>query len=235
MVHAPSFLKSIPEKHLDILYAINRLDQQSLYKVDSIVVPDSMVDNLLYYSPFPQNLNLLDSVKKIIFLHYPIQAFAIYECGKMTRWGPVSMGRKAAPTPSGLFYCNWRSKRQISTIDPSWIMNWYLNIENFEGISIHQYALPGYPASHGCVRMLEKDAYWLYHWADQWKLDKKGKILSQGTPVIIAGKYQFDIRHLWKNLPFNSSATHVSPEEMEGEIKPFIQNILKQEKLRSSE
>jgi len=35
---------------------------------------------------------------------------------------------------------------------------------NKRGHSFHQYELPGHPASHGCIRLLERDATWIYDW-----------------------------------------------------------------------
>jgi len=37
-------------------------------------------------------------------------------------------------------------------------------------VSFHKFDLPGYPASHGCVRLPEEDAKWIYDWADHWTL-----------------------------------------------------------------
>jgi hypothetical protein len=42
-------------------------------------------------------------------------------------------------------------------------MPWY-QFSNDRGFGVHQYDLPGRPASHGCVRMLERDAKWVYEW-----------------------------------------------------------------------
>ena len=55
-----------------------------------------------------------------------------------------------------------------STFDDSWVMPFYFNIDTKEGIALHQFDLPGYPASHGCVRLLKEDAVWFYSWGEQW-------------------------------------------------------------------
>jgi len=49
----------------------------------------------------------------------------------------------------------------------------------------------GYPASHACMRLKEKDARYLNDWADQWILRGKDKVLIKGTPVIVFGSYNF--------------------------------------------
>ena len=94
-------------------------------------------------------------------------AFGIYEYGNLVKCGPVSSGKKAAPTPAGKYHTNWKKDVKVSTIDPEWIMPWYFNIENKQGIAFHKYELPGYPASHACIRLHEADAIWIYNWADK--------------------------------------------------------------------
>ena len=61
---------------------------------------------------------------------------------------------------------------------------------NARGVSFHLFDLPGYPASHACVRLLLRDAQWLYGWGEQWKLDETGRVVVvTGTPVLILGTY----------------------------------------------
>jgi hypothetical protein len=45
-------------------------------------------------------------------------------------------------------------------------LRWNFNIENKLGVGWH--SLPGYPASHSCLRL--EDAKLLYEWADEWQL-----------------------------------------------------------------
>ncbi len=57
-------------------------------------------------------------------------------------------------------------------------------------------ALPGRPASHACVRLLERDARWIHDWGDGWRLDEDGRSLqAPGTPLWIVGDYDFDSPH----------------------------------------
>jgi hypothetical protein len=51
-------------------------------------------------------------------------------------------------------------------VDPDWLMPWYWNLDNRTGLAMHAYGLPGHPASHGCIRLLENDAIWLHDWAE---------------------------------------------------------------------
>lgn len=213
----------------EIIGAINRIDRAKIYKTDSLVIPDTFLTDLNRYAPFPAEIPLLDSVRKILLLSYPAQAFAAYEHGQLVRWGPVSMGKKSTPTPAGLFHTNWKAKRTVSTENPEWILPWYFNLHNQRGVSLHQYELPGFPASHACIRMFPGDAEWMYHWAEQWKLSKTGQLEAYGTPTVIYGSYPFGEKAPWKQLPVNPEATVIGRDSIEKEIKPFIELILERQ------
>jgi len=219
---------------MSIILALNRVDYKHLFRQDSIILPDTFFKDLMAYSPFPKKLKFLKEVKKLILFSYPIQAFAAYENGVLTRWGPNSMGKKSTPTPTGLFHTNWRSKRAISTIDPEWIMEWYFNLENKLGVSMHEYDLPGYPASHACIRLTQEDAFWFYNWAESWKLLSSTQIGAYGTPVIIYGEYSFGGKKPWLELAGNSNALKISADSLQKEINPFLHTIQKRQAERDS-
>ncbi len=219
---------------LRLLFAINRVDKRHLLRQDTLVFPDTFVSDLKMYSPFPDSIPLLKRVNKIIFYSYSIQAFAVYKNGVLLRWGPVSMGKQSTPTPTGLLFANWKSERTVSTIDPEWIMDWYFNLDNLQGVSMHEFDLPGYPASHACIRLLEKDAFWLFNWTDQWKLLSTIEIEAYGTPVIIFGKYPFGQRKPWFLLAKNNKAITVTPETIKSEVQKNIPLILERQAKRDS-
>jgi hypothetical protein len=144
----------------------------------------------LAYSPFPKEWPAVAEHPKFIVVHQPMQAFAAYESGRLVRWGPVSSGRKETPTPSALFNLTWRSRKRASTDNAAWVLEWYFNFVNARGVSFHQFDLPGYAASHACVRMLQRDAQWLYDWGEQWVLSADRRTAEQlGTPVLVLGQY----------------------------------------------
>ena len=216
-----------------IILALNRLDEIFIRKPDSIVVPDTIINDKLLYSPFPKYLALLERVKKILLVDQRIQAFAAYESGNLVNWGPTSTGKKSTPTPNGLFHTNWKSKKTISTDNPEWILKWYFNLENFRGVSLHQYELPGYPASHACVRLLEEDAFWIYNWAEQWILTKDGEfVIAYGTPVIIYGEYNFKGVKPWLLITTEPEKAKVSEDELNEIINNHILTILTRQEER---
>ena len=216
-----------------IILALNRLDERFIRKPDSIVVPDTIINDKLLYSPFPRHLALLDSVKKILLVDQRIQAFAAYEFGNLVNWGPTSTGKKSTPTPNGLFHTNWKSKKTISTDDSTWILKWYFNLENFRGISLHQFDMPGYPASHACVRLLEEDAFWIYNWAEQWILTKDEEfVIAYGTPVIIYGNYDYKGIKPWLLIITEPEKALVSEDELNEIINDHILTILTRQEER---
>lgn len=187
----------------NVILALNRMDNRNIRKGDSIVVPDTIL-HLLSYSPFPFEINEAAQLPKLLLISRKIQAFSIYENGILRRWGPTSTGRRNKQTPAGLFSLNWKSKETISTIDSTWILPFYFNFHNKEGIALHEFSMPGYPASHACVRLLGEDAKWIFYWAEQWIVTPDGeRVAAHGTPLIIYDDYKFGSPPPWKYLPQN--------------------------------
>ena len=163
---------------------------------------------------------------------YPIQAYGVYEFGELVKWGSTSLGSKKYPTPTGLLFTNWKGEEVQSTVDDEWILRWNFNIENTEGIGWHQYELPGYPASHSCLRLLEADAKWLYDWADEWVLKDANTVMAKGTPVIVFGTYDFNAPSPWLALANNPKANEISKSDLESIIAPHLSQIKKEQENR---
>ncbi|HCQ13614.1 L,D-transpeptidase [Flavobacterium sp.] len=217
---------------IEIVTAINRTDKKNLAKQDSIVIPSDFSGDVVYYLPFPLEINYLADVSKVLLFSYPTQTFAAYENGVLVYSGPTNMGRKKDKTPTGLFYTNWKAEETTSTFNDEWDLKWNFNIENKLGVGFHEYELPGYPASHSCLRLLEKDAKFLYDWADQWVLADKETVKVKGTPVIVFGSYDFDEPKPWLQLVKNSKSLDISIAEVEKQTAPFLKAILEQQKIR---
>lgn len=225
---------STDSTQLHIAYAVNRTDGANFKNMGSVVIPDDMSGDIEFYLPFPLEVSSLKEINKIIFFSYPTQTFAAYEKGQLMYTGPTNMGRKKDLTPTGLFYTNWKAEQTTSTFDDEWDLRWNFNIENKLGVGWHQYALPGYPASHSCLRLQEKDARNLYDWADQWELADEENIKVKGTPVIVFGAYNFSAPKPWLQLVTNPKALDISENEIEKVTMPFLSSILKEQKNRQS-
>ncbi|SHF87671.1 L,D-transpeptidase catalytic domain [Flavobacterium fluvii] len=236
LVNTKEWLKTRDSStNLEIALAINRTDKAFFAKMDSVIVPTDLTGDIAYYLPFPLQVSYLDKVDKILFFSYPTQTFAAYENGILIYTGPTNMGRKNDQTPTGLFFTNWKAEETTSTFDDEWKLLWNFNIENKKGVGFHQYDLPGYPASHSCLRLQEKDAKYLYEWADQWVLADEENVKFKGTPVVVFGSYNFDAPKPWLQLVQNPKALTISESEIEKVTTPFLSTILKeQEKKKKS-
>ncbi len=212
--------------HQMIAFAVNRTDKANFVKMDTVLIPAEMTSNLKDYLPFPYEVPSLREVEKVVFFSYPTQTFAAFEKGVLVRTGPTNMGRKKDKTPTGLFFTNWKAEETISTFNDEWKLRWNFNIANKEGIGWHQYALPGYPASHSCLRLQENDALYLYEWADQWMLNEKEDVVTKGTPVIVFGDYDFAAPKPWLQLLVNPHALDISEDELQKVTAPFLTEML---------
>ena len=182
---------------LALLEKLNRTDLKHLPRLNQLVVPSSWRPEL-NHSPFPATYPAAKAAPTMLVVDQPSQAFAAYEYGQQVYWGPVSSGRQAKPTPSGLYHLNWRARSRTSTLSGEWRLNWYFNFHNARGLAFHEFDLPGVPQSHACVRLLARDAAWIFQWGEGWKLDAKGQIETRGTPVLILGRYAFGSAAPWQ-------------------------------------
>ncbi len=190
--------ESFNPRQIALLEKLNRSDRGHLPNLGKVLIPDRWDLPEIAYSPLPTFYKPAREYPQILLVHLPSQVFGAYEKGVLVRWGPISSGQEEFPTPSGYFYLNWKSRSHSSTDDPDWQMRWYFNFQNERGLSFHTFALPGWPASHACIRLLERDAKWLYDWGEEWKLDKKGwTVLNLGTTVWILGQYDFGSSPAW--------------------------------------
>ncbi|MBS1615794.1 MAG: L,D-transpeptidase [Bacteroidetes bacterium] len=230
---ANDFLKRRSKSELEIILKLNRVDAASYRRLDTLVIPAHIDTNWMHYSIFPESLPILSEVPKMVLLAYYPEAFAAYEHGQLVRWGPTSMGKKSTPTPEGLFSCNWKARESISSVDDEWKLKWNFNFWNKEGVGWHEYQMPGYPASHSCVRMQEADAQFLYGWAQQW-VRKDSLLLAQGTPVLVFGKYPFGKGKPWWRLVKNPKALDLPADSMTRLLRPLMPKILARQSQRDS-
>jgi L,D-transpeptidase catalytic domain len=184
---------------LAILEKLNRADVKHLSRLPKLVIPSQWRDES-DYSPFPFAYAGAAAEPKLVIVDQPSQAFAAYEYGRLVRWGPTSTGRQARPTPPGRYHLNWRARSRTSTLSGEWRLNWYFNFHNTRGLAFHEFDLPGAPASHACVRLLTRDAMWIYNWGQSWTLDVNGQLASPGTPVLILGQYDYKAPGPWLSL-----------------------------------
>src|SRR5271166_4166129 len=80
------------------------------------------------------------------------QQVTFYDADGRILRAPVSTGTTGRETPAGVFAIIERQKDHHSTLyDDAWMPN--MQRITWNGIALHGGPLPGYAASHGCVRM----------------------------------------------------------------------------------
>jgi ankyrin repeat protein len=80
------------------------------------------------------------------------QRAVIYREGEVYMRSPVSTGAKGFDTPRGQYVITDKHEEWISSIYKDAQMPFFMRL-NFSPIGMHAGLLPGYPASHGCIRM----------------------------------------------------------------------------------
>src|SRR5271165_3142371 len=89
------------------------------------------------------------------------QRVSIYDARGKIMESPVSSGQAGLETPAGIFSIVQKEEDHHSNIYDDASMPFMERI-TWTGVALHAGVLPGYPASHGCIRMPESFAQKLY-------------------------------------------------------------------------
>lgn len=159
------------ETQRDLVQRLNR-SYNYLYPGRVIVVPRDLAHvTLLDLAPFSRKINT-DHEKQIIVDQDKL-AWGAYDAdGNLVKWGPISSGRNRCPdsnnaclTLTGIYRVfskeDSRCKSDIFPIGKGGAKMPYCMYFH-KGFALHgSDDMPGYRASHGCVRMFTRDAKWL--------------------------------------------------------------------------
>ena len=99
----------------------------------------------------------------IIAISIDRQTMKIYDANGFFAETPVSTGMRGHSTPMGVFSVIQKQKWHRSNIYSGAPMP-YMQRITWSGIAMHAGVLPGYPASHGCIRMPMNFAVKLWGW-----------------------------------------------------------------------
>ena len=80
------------------------------------------------------------------------QRVTLFSNGVRVAQGPVSTGVPGRPTPMGVFSIIEKDRYHHSNLYSNAPMPFMQRI-TWSGVALHEGVLPGYPASHGCIRM----------------------------------------------------------------------------------
>jgi lipoprotein-anchoring transpeptidase ErfK/SrfK len=99
----------------------------------------------------------------VIAISVENQKIRIYDQNGLFAESPVSTGMRGHSTPTGVFSVIQKNKYHRSNIYSGAPMP-YMQRITWSGIALHAGALPGYPASHGCIRMPMNFAMRMWGW-----------------------------------------------------------------------
>lgn len=128
------------------------------------------------------------------------QRVTLFSSGIRIAEAPISTGVAGHPTPMGVFSIISKARYHTSNIYSGAPMP-YMHRITWSGIALHQGPLPGFPASHGCIRLPEAFAVKL------WRVSKVGaRVIVTRNPT----------------APINIENAHLfmpkKPEEMPGNV-----------------
>jgi L,D-transpeptidase catalytic domain len=129
------------------------------------------------------------------------QRISAYDNGLLIARSSVSTGVPSHPTPLGVFSVISKKRWHRSNIYSAAPMP-YMQRITWSGIALHAGVLPGYPASHGCIRLTDNFAVRLWH------------LTKRGTRVIIA---RDDVR------PFEVTNPHLFVSKSTVSVSPASQ------------
>lgn len=163
------------EEEMDIVKRVNRMNIR-LRPGMVIAIPKNIARLSIYdVSPFPRYIEATG--EKTIYISQKNLAFGAYDqAGELVWWGPISSGidncvdaRGSCQTPTGSFRLIRKQDidcistafpRRADGMDGGALMPYCMHF--FRGFALHgSDMVPGYRASHGCVRLFVEDARWL--------------------------------------------------------------------------
>ena len=159
------------ETQRDLMRRLNRMNIK--LRPGMILAVPNQLESLTLTGISPLALKIENLNEKKIVVHLTLLAWGAYdEKGELINWGPVSGGKKWCPdvghrclTPTGdfsiLYKGGARCKSSRFPVGRGGAPMPYCMFFK-KGYALHgSPQVPGYPASHGCVRMFSEDAKWL--------------------------------------------------------------------------
>jgi hypothetical protein len=111
----------------------------------------------------------------VVVISLPDQTLSAYRNGIRIGYSSISSGVKGRSTPAGVFTILEKEVTHFSNKYHHAPMPFMQRL-TWEGVALHGGDLPGYPASHGCIRLPREFAKKLY------------SITARGTTVIVVGE-----------------------------------------------
>jgi lipoprotein-anchoring transpeptidase ErfK/SrfK len=156
------------------------------------------------------------------------QQVKIYDANGFFAEAPVSTGMPGHPTPMGVFSVIEKDRYHHSNIYSGAPMPFMQRI-TWSGVAMHAGVLPGYPASHGCIRMPESFAIKMWGWTKMGArvIVTPGEVsmpVSFTHPLLPAMKVMPQPPVAETNDPVGAKADKGAPEatEVKLELRPTV-------------
>ena len=149
------------------------------------------------------------------------QRVSLYDNGSLIARSSVSTGVRRHPTPLGVFSVIGKERYHRSNLYSGAPMPYMQRITQ-SGIALHAGLLPGYPASHGCIRLTNEFAIRLWH------------LTKRGARVIIARQDVVPVEitnpHLFVSKPKTAFAVADNSNKTATATQvPLVSNVTMQE------
>lgn len=183
-----------PDEHdRSIVMRLNRINTQ-IWAGTVIAVPENLANaDIMDFAPFPKHIQTQG--EKLVVIDPANNAWGAFDSdGNLVRWGPASAGanycrdlEKPCHTHEGDYriYSLGSSdcySTKFPLPDGGAPMPYCMYFNNGQALHGEPNGLPGYNASHGCVRMYVNDAEWLRYDFAEGPTSDNG---YRGTRVVV--------------------------------------------------
>ncbi len=168
-----SWSSLFPDEHdRSIVMRINRMNTQ-IWQGMVVAIPKHLQEaDIMDFAPFPKQLG--ETGEKVVVVDPSVHAWGAYDMeGSLVRWGPASSGADWCKDIDEECHTHAGTYRIFSLGSSDCIshkfplpnggapMPYCMYFNNGQALHGEPNGLPGYNASHGCVRLYVNDAEWL--------------------------------------------------------------------------
>lgn len=224
LIRSKEQLQSILEEHSEspenmfknrAFCLLNRKARYFMRVGDTLVIPERYENNRCAYSIFPQYYHGAKDIKKLLVVSNRYQCYAAYENGIQVHFAACNTGKETTPTYPGRYGLVWKKLEHRSSLDSEWVMPFTWNFNQYAGCAFHQFTMPGYAASHSCIRQFREDAQWLFYWGRGAEVRRHNYVHLSGTPVLVIDIFDFTRRRTgpWVALKSNRDIVLELPKD----------------------
>jgi hypothetical protein len=141
------------------------------------------------------------------------QHVTLYSGGVRVSQGPVSTGIPGKPTPTGVFSIIQKDRYHHSNLYSNAPMP-YMERITWSGVALHEGPLPGYPASHGCIRMTHDFA------AKLWVITRLGVRVVVARNDVVPVEFSHPRLFAPKEKPAEPPVAGNAPARASGALDP---------------